>query len=144
MTSTRLQVSATTPSSSSFGRGRRRHQSREDNNNNPSSPHANHHYNNNKKHYRHRPRQNNNRHTRKEWLQAATQRLLQSEPGSLTQGKWHEVTSLFHGWATLAKSDKEAPLRMEALLKRLLQEQQAQQQEYGWSGSVDMLALLLL
>lgn len=62
---------------------------------------------------------------RKAWLSEATQRLLATTPGMLYQnGKWHEVTSLFHGWAALAKQDKDAPVRMEALLKRLLQEQE--------------------
>jgi hypothetical protein len=45
----------------------------------------------------------------------------------LTRGKWHELVSLFTGWKTLCKFDREAPLQMEGLLKRLLDEQSAQE-----------------
>jgi len=74
--------------------------------------------------FRQRRKQQNS--IRKEWLREATHRILTSPHGSLSQGKWHELTSLFHGWAGMAKFDRDAPLRMEALLKRLLQEEQAQ------------------
>ena len=94
-------------------------------------PRRNHRpYNNNRSNkrghgsFRHRRRSQNT--ARKEWLQEATHRIIASPKGSLKQGKWHEITSLFQGWAGMAKFDKEAPLRMESLLKRLLQEEQAQ------------------
>ena len=67
----------------------------------------------------------------------------------LGKGKWHELTSIFHGWATLAKSDKDAPLRMEALLKRLLEEQQVafrleKEQENNKSNSNNRSALQMV
>ena len=77
---------------------------------------------------------NNNKASRKEWLAEATQRLLHTETGALTGGKWHEVKSLLHGWAALAKDDADAPVRMEALIKRLVQEEEGQ----GRHDLVDM------
>jgi len=59
---------------------------------------------------------------RREWLEQATARLTSSPVGSLDRGKWHEVVSIFLGWSALAKRDPRAPLQMEVLLKRLLDE----------------------
>jgi hypothetical protein len=62
---------------------------------------------------------------RREWLIQVTDQLVSSEPGSLTNGKWHEVTSILTAWSAFSKKDPEAPVRMEALLKRLWQEHAA-------------------
>jgi hypothetical protein len=61
-----------------------------------------------------------------EWLQQATDRIVaQTAPGSLTEGKWHEVVSLLKGWTCYQKTHHESAARMEALLKVLLDEQRA-------------------
>ena len=76
----------------------------------------------------------------------ATERLLANPLGSLSEGgKWHEVSSLYSGWSARAKFDPDAPLRMEALLKRLLQEQQGPNNSSGnttWV-TIDMYNALL-
>jgi hypothetical protein len=61
-----------------------------------------------------------------EWLQQATDRVVaQTAPGSLTEGKWHEVVSLLKGWSCYQKTCHESAARMEALLKVLVNEQRA-------------------
>jgi hypothetical protein len=61
-----------------------------------------------------------------EWLQQATERFVsQTIPGSLTEGKWHEVVSLINAWVAFQKDYSEAPLRMEALLSVLINERNA-------------------
>jgi len=63
------------------------------------------------------------RRERREWLEQATSRLISAPVGSLDKGKWHEVVSMFGAWSAYSKKDPtKAPLRMEALLKRLLDE----------------------
>jgi hypothetical protein len=59
---------------------------------------------------------------RREWLVQATDRLVSSPPGSLVNGKWHELTSILTAWSAFSKKDPQAPVQMEALLKRLWQE----------------------
>jgi hypothetical protein len=59
---------------------------------------------------------------RREWLIQATDRLVSSPPGSLVNGKWHELTSILTAWSAFSKKDPQAPVQMEALLKRLWQE----------------------
>jgi pentatricopeptide repeat protein len=63
---------------------------------------------------------------RKEWLEQTTSRLLAAPNGSLDKGKWHEVISILSAWSSFAKKDPNAPIRMEALLKRLVEEPTAQ------------------
>lgn len=86
-----------------------------------------------------RQQQHHHHQDRSLWLQQATQRLLASPPGSLSKGKWHELTSIYHGWAALAKHDKDAPLRMETLLKRLLEEVQEEQQQESRSSAIQVV-----
>lgn len=59
------------------------------------------------------------------WLVQATQLILETQPGSLGKGKWHELLSLMKAWSRRSKFDAEAPLRIERLLKRLLEEHTA-------------------
>lgn len=56
---------------------------------------------------------------RRKWLTTATADILQTEPGSLGKGKWHELVSMIKGWSKFAKMDPEAPILIERLLKRL-------------------------
>lgn len=49
---------------------------------------------------------------------------MQSEPGTLRKGKWHEVVSILQAWLQRARTHPEAPIHMEALLKRLVEERQ--------------------
>jgi hypothetical protein len=61
-----------------------------------------------------------------DWLQQATERFVsQTIPGSLTEGKWHEVVSLINAWTAYQKDCSEAPVRMEALLSVLISERNA-------------------
>ena len=61
-----------------------------------------------------------------EWLQQATDRFVsQTKPGSLAEGKWHEVVSVFNAWSSFQKSHAEAAVHMEALLKVLVEERRA-------------------
>jgi hypothetical protein len=62
---------------------------------------------------------------RRAWLVQATQDILISEPGTLVKGKWHELVSMLKAWSNRSKFDKEAPILVERLLKRLLDEQRA-------------------
>lgn len=62
------------------------------------------------------------REQRKEWLRQASDRLVTSPVGSLDRGKWHEIVSILTAWSRFVKQDPDAPLRMEALLKRLVEE----------------------
>jgi len=59
---------------------------------------------------------------RRAWLVQASQNILQTESGSLGKGKWHELISMIKAWSRRSKFDAEAPLIMERLLKRLLEE----------------------
>jgi hypothetical protein len=59
------------------------------------------------------------------WLEQATNSLLACQPGTLTEGKWHQVVSLFTAWSNLSKNVTSAPVQMEALLKLLIDERLA-------------------
>ena len=59
------------------------------------------------------------------WLVQTTQILLGTQAGTLVKGKWHEVVSMLRAWSRRSKFDKEAPLIVERLLKRLLDERAA-------------------
>ena len=67
----------------------------------------------------------NKRNQRRQWLIRTTDSLINADAGSLTKGKWHELSSMLYAWSSFSKSDAEAPLRMEAILKRLHEERQA-------------------
>lgn len=56
------------------------------------------------------------------WLEEATKMLLSSDMGSLTQGRWYQVVSLFKAWSELSKDLEHSPLRMESLLTLLVEE----------------------
>jgi hypothetical protein len=74
---------------------------------------------------RRRKRNKANKHAtpqRRVWLMQVTEQLLSSPPGSLTNGKWHELTSILTAWSAFTKKDPQAPVHMEALLKRLWEE----------------------
>jgi Pentatricopeptide repeat domain len=71
----------------------------------------------------------NKRQQRRLWLERTTNTLVQSEPGSLGKGKWHELASMLYAWSSFVKSDSQAPLRMEAILKRLHEERRAGNEE---------------
>jgi hypothetical protein len=66
------------------------------------------------------PRQMNDRH---EWLQRTTKTLLETKPGSFNKGKWHELVSILNAWSS--SRDVSAPIVMESLLKRLIEERAA-------------------
>jgi hypothetical protein len=53
-----------------------------------------------------------------EWRERAIVDLLSSKAGTLVKGKWHQAVSIL-------KASNESPLRMEALLKRLVEERRA-------------------
>lgn len=59
------------------------------------------------------------------WLSQTTQDLLGSEPGSLQNGKWHELVSIMTAWSKRINMDTSAPVVLEALLKRLIDERRA-------------------
>jgi len=61
-----------------------------------------------------------------DWLKQATARLLSSKPGTLTEGKWHEVVSLLNAWSSFSKvAGTQAPVQIEGLLKVLVEERRA-------------------
>lgn len=62
---------------------------------------------------------------RRAWLVQATQDILVAERGTLVKGKWHELVSMLKAWSRRSKFDAEAPIVVERLLKRLLDEQRA-------------------
>jgi hypothetical protein len=62
---------------------------------------------------------------RRIWLETATDNLLDTTPGSLENGKWHELVSLLNAWRKHVKYDSGAPLIMESIMKRLLDERRA-------------------
>lgn len=59
------------------------------------------------------------------WLSQTTQRLLESEPGSLKCGKWHELVSMMTAWSKRINKDATAHVALESLLKRLIDERRA-------------------
>lgn len=59
------------------------------------------------------------------WLEEATGNLLATSPGSLVNGKWHQLVSMLNAWSKHVKDDANAPVAMEKLLKRLLDERRA-------------------
>ena len=67
----------------------------------------------------------NKRNLKRQWLTRTTDSLINTPPGSLVKGKWHELVSMLYGWSAFIKTDADAPLRMEAILKRLYEEQRA-------------------
>jgi len=83
----------------------------------------------------------NKRKLRRDWLTRTTDALVGSEPGSLTKGKWHELTSMLYAWSSFSKSDAEAPLRVESILKRLHEERRAGNEEAR--ADIDMYNRLL-
>ena len=76
-----------------------------------------------KKPFRRKSRWNTNQF---DWLQQATERFVSSTiPGSLTEGKWHEVASLLNAWSAFQKDYSEVPAKMESLLSVLISERNA-------------------
>ena len=63
------------------------------------------------------------------WLRKTTKDILETDPGSLVKGKWHELVSMMRGWSKYSKDDSEAPVVIERLLKRLLDERSAGNEE---------------
>ena len=59
------------------------------------------------------------------WLQRTTNTLLETEPGSLVKGKWHELVSMMTAWSRRLEEDRNAPFILEKLLKRMIDEQRA-------------------
>jgi hypothetical protein len=59
------------------------------------------------------------------WLSQTTQQLLESEPGSLKNGKWHELVSMMTAWSKRVNKDVSAHVVLESLLKRLIDERRA-------------------
>ena len=68
------------------------------------------------------------------YLELATARLLDEEEftiGSLTKGKWHELNSMLFAWSKWLKSNNDdkdptqVPLLIEAISKRIIEEQKA-------------------
>jgi hypothetical protein len=59
------------------------------------------------------------------WLEEKTDNLLATSPGSLVKGKWHELVSMLNAWSKHVKDEAIAPVAMEKLLKRLLDERRA-------------------
>lgn len=59
------------------------------------------------------------------WLSQATQDIINTEAGTLVKGKWHQLVSMLRAWARRSKCDAEAPLTVERLLKKLLDEREA-------------------
>jgi hypothetical protein len=66
---------------------------------------------------------------RRQWLQDATNRLLDTPPGSLVKGKWHELSSMLSAWSRYVKNDAEAPIVMERIVQRLLIEERLQEKD---------------
>lgn len=59
-----------------------------------------------------------------EYLEQATERITESkEP--LREGQWHEVISLINAWTRFQKQTSQAPIRMESLLKVLVEQRQS-------------------
>ena len=83
----------------------------------------------------------NKRDQRRQWLIRTTDSLLKAEAGTLTKGKWHQLSSMLYAWFSFAKSDAEAPLQMEAILKRLHDERRAGNEEAR--ADIDMYNKLL-
>jgi hypothetical protein len=63
------------------------------------------------------------------YLRQATDGILQTTPGSLSKGKWHELVSLMKAWSKYAKIDHDTPVMIERLLKRLVDERMAGNEE---------------
>jgi hypothetical protein len=59
------------------------------------------------------------------WLRRTSKHILRQKPGSLVKGKWHELVSMLKAWSKYRKSEPEAPVMIEKLIKRLLDEQRA-------------------
>ncbi len=59
-----------------------------------------------------------------DWLERTTNLLLETEPGTLVYGKWHQLLSMMAAWSRRT-ANKNAPLVMERLLKRAIDEHQA-------------------
>ena len=73
-------------------------------------------------------------HHRQQWLKQATDDILQTKPGTLVKGKWHELVSILKANSRYAKVDRDTPAVMEQLIERLVQETTADNDE----ASVDM------
>lgn len=56
-----------------------------------------------------------------DWLERTTTALLETEPGSLVKGKWHQLLSMMAAWSRRV-DERNAPLVCERLLKRALDE----------------------
>ena len=72
-----------------------------------------------------RRRHNQSKRYRKEYLEAPTVALIESEPGTLKTSQLLELSSLMTAWSDQAARNREAPLILESLLKRLLDEREA-------------------
>jgi len=59
------------------------------------------------------------------WLERTTTALLETELGSLVKGKWHQLVSMMAAWSRRVDEDRNAPLVLERLLKRAIDEHQA-------------------
>lgn len=66
---------------------------------------------------------------RHEWIQRVSKGLIESQPGTLDKGKWHEIRSIMTAWTTFVNGDPSAPMVIERLLKRLMDERRAGNQE---------------
>jgi hypothetical protein len=72
------------------------------------------------------------REQRRAWLEQATNRLIETKPGTLNRGKWHELASMLHAWSKHVKdgtNNHMVPMYMERILKRLLDERRAGNEE---------------
>lgn len=103
----------------------------------------------NRKRRRGRPKNNHYRRApaadtseeRRQYLKRTSNHALSSTHGSLTKGKWHELVSIIKAWSKFAKIDSDAPLFMELLLKRLLDERRAGNKEAH--ATIEVYNLLL-
>lgn len=94
-----------------------------------------------------------NRREREAWLQRATANLLDADtypPGSLTFGKLHEVNSMISAWSKLIEEKDDgsssipattAPLVIEGLLKRIIDERRAGNTEARTTTALYNLAI---
>lgn len=57
-----------------------------------------------------------------DWLERTTTALLETTPGSLVMGKWHQILSMMAAWSRRVEEDRNAPFVLERLLKRAIDE----------------------
>mmetsp|Transcript_90360 Transcript_90360/g.260513 ORF Transcript_90360/g.260513 Transcript_90360/m.260513 type:complete len:876 (-) Transcript_90360:45-2672(-) len=87
------------------------------------------------------PQQKEESEERRAWLVQATNNVVSSEPGSLVTGHWHELVSMLKAWSRRSKFDPEAPIIVERVFKRLLDEKAAGNFEV--SASTELYNILL-